>query len=321
MSVILGAVSSGVTVAIAESLTIPSGVLLVSPISSSNAITTLDDNDMVFRTSVSDAIKSQVAAELAHKLGMKRVASSYVNNAFGASVSRGFREHFEALGGDVVAEVSHELGQTTYASELRKASEKDAEALVAIAYTDTGYTLLREAVEGGYFDEFLFFSPLFSQDLFDTVGVHHFEGTYGVMPGAPLTDARSWFFDQLRERKGGDIDFPLISESFDAAMVVALAIEKADSEEPEAIRDALREVANPPGEAIGPQEIERALEMIRNGQDIDYVGASGEVDFDENGDVTGTIEIWHIADGIVDSADIFVLPGQDFEIHAANGNP
>ena len=50
VKIVLGAVSSGVTIAIAESVTIPGEVLHISPASSSNAITALADNDMVFRT-------------------------------------------------------------------------------------------------------------------------------------------------------------------------------------------------------------------------------------------------------------------------------
>ena len=72
VNVILGAVSSGVTIAIAESVTIPGGVLHMSPASSSNAITALADNDMVFRTRVNDAVKSQVLAELAAAAGYRK---------------------------------------------------------------------------------------------------------------------------------------------------------------------------------------------------------------------------------------------------------
>ncbi len=72
--VIIGAVSSGVTVAVAESVTIPSGVLLISPASASNAITALQDGDLVFRTVVSDSVQGEVAAQWALMLGWERVA-------------------------------------------------------------------------------------------------------------------------------------------------------------------------------------------------------------------------------------------------------
>ena len=313
--VIIGAASSGVTVAVAESVTIPAGVLLLSPASASNAITALNDDDLVFRTVVSDRVQGEVAARLARALGWERVASTYINNSFGTSLSTSFTEYFEALGGTVSDEVSHELGQASYASELRSASDGDAEALITIAYTDSSYTILREAVEGGYFDRFMFFSASYNQGLFDDLGPEYFEGNYGVRPGAPLTPARRWFFDEFERRQLGDVDTPLLSESFDAGMLTALAIEKADSDETDAIREALREVANPPGESVGPADIHRALELIREGIDVNYVGASGELDFDANGDVNGTMEIWRIEDGKVGFTNLFVSPGEPINLN------
>ena len=106
VKVLLGAVSSGVTIAIAESVTIPGGILHMSPASSSNAITALADNDMVFRTRVNDAVKSQVLAELAAAAGYSRVSTTYVNNAYGSSLNDSFIEAFEAMGGTVTKDVS-----------------------------------------------------------------------------------------------------------------------------------------------------------------------------------------------------------------------
>ena len=77
-----------------------------------------------------------------------------------------------------------------------------------------------------------------------------------------------------------------------------------------AIRDALRRVANPPGEAVGPgvEGIARALALIAEVEDVNYEGASGPVDFDENGDVTGPIEVWKIEDGEIRSTGRLKLP-------------
>jgi len=58
----------------------------------------------------------------------------------------------------------------------------------------------------------------------------------------------------------------------------------------------------------GAAGIERALELIRSGQDINYEGAGGSQDFDENGDVISTIEIWSIEDGAIVSTGRFELP-------------
>ena len=81
----------------------------------------------------------------------------------------------------------------------------------------------------------------------------------------------------------------------------------------------MRAVANPPGIKLGASELPRALEMLRNGEDIDYTGAVGNHDFDERGDVLNTIEIWHIVDGEIVDTGIHLLPGDPIpELPSAN---
>ena len=317
VNAIIGSLSSGVTLAVAESVTIPGGALLISPASSSPAITVLDDNDMVFRTNVSDALQGVVAAALAEELGYSNVATTYINNAYGEGLTSVFETNFVEKGGTVSAQVGHESGQASYLSELRRASEGGAEVLMAIAYPETAGVFLREAVEGGFFEDYLFVDATKSQDLFDTVGVAEFEGNYGTAPGSPDTPTRQAFLSLYGSMTDGDPDSLFISEAFDAAVILALAIEHADSDDPVAARDSLRAVANAPGERVGPNDIARALELVRNGQDIDYVGAAGDQDFDENGDVLNTIEIWRIVDGKITSTDIFARPGDAIDLSAA----
>ena len=48
--------------------------------------------------------------------------------------------------------------------------------------------------------------------------------------------------------------------------------------------------------------------LIAEGKDINYEGAAGTVDFDENGDVTGYIEIWKVEGGEIKSTGRFELP-------------
>jgi branched-chain amino acid transport system substrate-binding protein len=54
----------------------------------------------------------------------------------------------------------------------------------------------------------------------------------------------------------------------------------------------LRFVANPPGEVIYPGEFKKAFDLLKEGKEINYEGAAGSVDFDQNGDVTTPIEVW-----------------------------
>ena len=91
---------------------------------------------------------------------------------------------------------------------------------------------------------------------------------------------------------------PYAAHGYDASFLLALAIEKAGSADRSAIGAALREVANEPGTVIRPGEWEKAKAAIAAGEDINYEGASGNVDFDEAGDVGGIYSVNTIgADG------------------------
>ncbi len=314
---IVGSLSSGVTLAVAESVTIPNGAVLVSPASTSPAITNLDDNDTVFRTTVSDALQGVIAAQLANQLGYENVATLYINNAYGEGLSNVFQENFESQGGTVSAAVPIEGGQASYASELRQASQGGAEVLLALSYPETAGVYLREAVEGQYFDDFMFVDGTKNQEMIDNLGADSFEGNYGTAPGAPGTPTQETFKDLYSSKLDGDPSSLFVSEAFDAAVILALAIAEAGSEDGDDIKAAMRDIANAPGEKVGPGDLAKALQLINEGKDIDYVGAAGDQDFDENGDVQNTIEVWKIDGGQVTSTGIFARPGDSIDITAA----
>jgi branched-chain amino acid transport system substrate-binding protein len=54
------------------------------------------------------------------------------------------------------------------------------------------------------------------------------------------------------------------------------------------------QVASAPGEVILPGEWEKAKKLIAAGQDINYQGAAGDHEFDENGDVPGVYGLFGV---------------------------
>jgi ABC-type branched-subunit amino acid transport system substrate-binding protein len=176
------------------------------------------------------------------------------------------------------------------------AHSNTADALLAIASSGSARVFLQEAVQQGI-DKFLFADGLRSQSLFDALGAAKYEGTPGTITGAP--DAA--FDAAYQQRTGRPVDaVPHIREAYDAVYLVALAATAANSGSGADIRDNLRFVANPPGAIAryGSQEFARAVEVLRQGQDINYEGASGPVDLDVNGSLAaGLVEVWKIAGG------------------------
>ena len=126
----------------------------------------------------------------------------------------------------------------------------------------------------------------------------------GTAPGAAETDSLR-IYNETYEAEYGEVPpLPFMTNTYDAVVIAALAAYEAQIAEEEltsiAVRDHLRSVANPPGEQVfaGTESLTRALELLRDGQDIDYIGAAGDVDFDENGDVVTPVEIWCYEGGV-----------------------
>ena len=308
---IVGALASGVTLAVAQSVTVPKQRLLISPASTSPAITDLEDDDFLFRTTVSDAAQGVVLARLAWENLYETAGIMLINNAYGEGLADQFEETFASLGGRVTGKVPHEDSQPTYTSELEKATEGDPDVLLAISYPGQAEVYLRESLEGGYSDTFLFVDATKSPDMMEVVGWDALEGMLGTAQGSPESPSLREFQRSYAAVHGAPPEHPFIAENYDAAVLIALAAAKAGTTtDSVAIRDALRSIANPPGEAVGPgvEGIKKALMLIAEGKDINYQGAAGTVDFDENGDVTGYIEIWKVEGGQIKSTGRFELP-------------
>ena len=81
---LVGPVCSGATIAQAESVSIPAGVVTLSVSASSPAISNMEDGtDLVFRSAASDAYQGVALAELAMSKGIKDIAVSYANDEIG----------------------------------------------------------------------------------------------------------------------------------------------------------------------------------------------------------------------------------------------
>jgi len=295
---IVGALSSGVTIPVAKTVTGREGVPQISNASTSPTITNLQDSDFLFRSVPSDAYQGVALANLVQDKGVANVSILYVNNDYGQGLADAFTEAYD---GDVSASIAFEQGQASYRGELQQAAGGGAEALVVIGYPESGSVILRQSLEGGYLDQFIFTDGMKAPEIVDRVGAQFLNGAFGTVPQAKDTEGLRMFREAYTAEYGELPGKPYYDTAYDAAMVIALAAQKAGSTDSEAIRDNLRDVANGPGEVILPGEWEKAVALLADGQDINYEGASGSVDFDDNGDVPGTIGHWEIQDGeIVD---------------------
>jgi ABC-type branched-subunit amino acid transport system substrate-binding protein len=297
VSAIVGALSSGVTIPVASSVTSSEGVPQISNASTSPVMTDLDDNDFLFRTVPSDAFQGIALAEVAAEKGVDSAAVLYINNDYGEGLADAFESAFEAAGGEVVDRSGYEPGQASYRGDLSQVSDGES-PLLLIGYPENGQTILRQALEGGHFTDFMFTDGMKSPQIVENLGAQYLNGSFGTAAEARDDTDAAQHFNSAYEAVYGEVPpVPYIDTAYDAAYLISLAAVSAESTEPAAIRDHLRAVNDPDGETVGPGDFAEAVELLENGTAINYQGASGPVDFDDNGDVGGTFAHWEIQNG------------------------
>lgn len=286
---VLGASCSGATNAMVQSVTIPAGIAAISDSATAPSITELEDDGLVFRTAPSDAYQGRALAQVARDQGIQKIAITYANDDYNAGIAQVFEEVFKELGGEVVATQVHEPNKASYRSEITTLSGGEPEALAMFAYYGgSGITIIKNALETGSFNKFFGADGLFDQSVIDQIGADALRDGIWITQAASDPDNPGYAtFAEDYKATGNDPQAPYAGHGYDAAFLMALAIEKAGSTDRRAIADALTQINDPAGEVVGPGEWEKAKQLIAEGKAINYQGASGSVDFDENGDVPG----------------------------------
>jgi branched-chain amino acid transport system substrate-binding protein len=316
VSAIVGSLASGVTVPVAESVTVPAQIPQISPASTSPLLTVLPDNDFLFRTTASDALQGVVAGMLAsgeiiEGHSFETAATIFINSPYGQGLSEAFAAAFEARGGQVLAQVAHpEEPQPTYTALLEQALADDPDVLVAIGYPGQATVYLAESRDIFGYTSWQFVDGTKSEEIITAIGAEDLEGLYGTAPGSdPEWPGFQRFEELFEERYGERPPLPFMDSAYDAVAVIGLAIAQAIADgvtdiDGVAIRDRLRTVANPPGEVVSVGEFEEAFRLIQMGEEITYNGAASPVEFDENGDIVSWVEIWQFAGGTMETLEV-----------------
>ena len=203
--------------------------------------------------------------------GIKEVAVTYTNNDYGKGLADAFQAAFEAAGGSVTISAAHEDGKADYSAEVGALAAAGGDRLVVAGYVDQGGSgIVRAALDAGAFDTFHFPDGMISAKLEENFG-DEIDGSTGQHPG---TDSPG--VAKFSEMVGDAFDAtsPFTPESYDAAALIMLAMQAANSKDSNDYKAKLMEVANAPGEQIFPGELAKALQIIKDGGDVDYVGAT-----------------------------------------------
>ena len=291
---IMGADCSGVTTAIANNVAIPNGVTMVSPSATSPALTDIDDNGYFFRTAPSDARGGEILAQVVIERGVSKVAVTYTNNDYGKGLADSFSSAFTALGGTVTMDAAHEDGKGDYSAEVAALSASGANELVVIGYLDQGGRgIIQSSIDSGAFSTFVLSDGMIGQSLIDNVD-GDLSGSFGTIAGSDSEGAA--IFKTVASSNGIPGDGPYEPESYDAAALMILAMQAGNSSDRASIAANIMNVANAPGEIILPGQLAKGLEILSNGGQVNYQGATN-VEFTEVGESTGSFKELEIGNG------------------------
>ena len=284
---IMGADCSGVTGAILSNVAVPNGVVMISPSATSPALSTAEDNGLFFRTAPSDARQGVVMTEVLMEQGIKEVAVTYTNNDYGKGLADSFQAAYEAAGGTVTINAAHEDGKADYSAEVGALAAAGGDRLVVAGYVDQGGSgIVRGALDSGAFDTFHFPDGMISAALVENFGAE-IDGSSGQHP-SPSEELSQRFTDLV----GGAFDAtsPFTPEAYDSAALLMLAMQAAGSAEPGDYKGKVMDVANAPGEKIQAGELAKALQILADGGEIDYVGAT-DVELIGPGEAAGNYRV------------------------------
>jgi branched-chain amino acid transport system substrate-binding protein len=291
---IVGADCSGVTTAVANNTAIPNGVVMVSPSATSPALSTIEDNGLFFRTSPSDARQGEVLSAILMDKGIKTVAVTYTNNDYGKGLSDSFAANFTAAGGTITVNSPHDDGKGDYSAEVASLAAAGGDLLVVLGYADQGGRgVIQAAVDTGAFSKFALGDGMYADSLIAAIGAP-LDGTIGSVPWSEGEGSDAFIAAAKAAGVNGESSFT--RESYDAAALIALAMQKGGAATREAVAANLLDVANAPGEKILPGQLAKGLEILKAGGDIDYVGATN-AELIGPGEAAGTYREYEVKAG------------------------
>jgi branched-chain amino acid transport system substrate-binding protein len=269
---IVGSDCSGTTAAILANVAVPNGVGMISPSSTSPALSTAEDNDLFFRTAPSDSRGGQIMSDILIDRGITDVAITYTNNDYGKGFADSFSTAYTAAGGTVSITAPHEDGKSDYSAEVGSLAAAGSDVLLVIGYIDQGgRAIIQNALDTGAFDTFALSDAMIGPALFDYMG-DALATSFGQYPGNE-SEGQEMFTEQFAAA-GGDPSVSFTAEAYDAAALMLLSMQAANSTASSDWTTRVMDVANAPGELILPGELAKGLELLAAGTDIDYEGAT-----------------------------------------------
>jgi branched-chain amino acid transport system substrate-binding protein len=289
---VLGAASSGVSLNVIDKIT---GACKIhfSPANTASEFTARHDGDLYFRTSPSDVLQGRALADLIVAEGNSTVALLARQDSYGEGLLEFTKLPLEEQGAEVVVERTYDPGAVAFEADA-EAEAAVEEAVEEVISADPGALVLIGFDESSIILNLLFergFVPgehgiyLVDGNIGDTLGENfttpgQLVGVKGTLATAEMPDE---FRGRLLETDPNLNDFSYGPETYDAVIIMALAAERAGTDNPADVASNINGITR---DGTACTSFQECRDLIADGEDIDYNGPSGPQEFSQPGEPT-----------------------------------
>ncbi len=252
-----------------------------------------------------------------------KMAIVYNSDAYGMPMDGTIEKNFKSNGGAIVASMSVSPNVAdNYTSQVSQIVSVLPECMAMVVFSPVGDALVQAleaaiSMDTAHAKEWASFfiigtdgcyDPSFitngRSDPADAGSPSFVQGVYGTTADTnpPMrtqyNDFVTLYEAEVGFASGMTSPDPYTSSEYDAAILLALAIQAAGSTDGLAVQKAMFNVSrgkNPKtAMTYGPLQVPEAIHALNVGEDINYNGAAGDEDFDDQGNVLGDFIIWQV---------------------------
>ncbi|UXA20360.1 ABC transporter substrate-binding protein [Mycobacterium sp. SMC-4] len=309
VDVIIGAASSAVSLKVIDKI-VGAGVVMFSPANTSDQFVCYPDRGMYFRTAPTDVLQAQALAQLITGDGAQRVAILALNDPYGTGLAANTVEDLKSAGiaEDQITKIIYDPNAQSFNAEVDQVKEFNPDAVAVLGFEETAKIITRMHEVGiGPSDGMLVYGT--DGNMGNALGEGVAPGLLEGMKGtAPMTEVGPEFQGRLTAVDPGLVDFNYAGEAFDAVVISALAAEQAQSTAGVDIAANINSVTR---EGAKCTSFVQCRDLIRAGEDIDYDGVTGELEFAPAGEPSvgsyGNLQFG--PDNTINVADYIVVQG------------
>ncbi len=287
VNVIIGTLSSGSTIAVAQSVAIPKKIVEITPTSSSPAITALKDNNLVFQMGPNDNFQArELAISIAQQIGSHALLNiGWRNDDYGNGASALFKTLWKKQGGRIGVTESWDPNSPSFDSVAQKLVGGNPTAYMIFDFPQTFQKLGPALVRTGKWSPKKTFVSAEFRDAtaLAAIGAPATDGLRGVADSNGTTALQNAFTAYFKRMEPGKPATGYESFAFDSVILASLAALEADSPSGATFTKDIEAVSNGPGTTFTYQHLAAAIKAIEAGKKINFDGVSSPIDLSPQG--------------------------------------